>query len=367
MRCAVGQHQPPESPRRWNSEVRPVSLIEGRGSATEGAPAGEVPEVSVIIPARDEVSTIGSCLDSVLTQDGVSLEVVVVDNGSTDGTTEELRARAATDRRVVVLHNPEPSIPASLNLALSRARGKWLVRVDAHSTIPPGYVAHAVRRLEEGRWVGVGGRKTAVGRTPAGKAIAAVLNSPLAVGGSTYHYGTTQQVTDHIPFGAYATATVRELGGWDTDVPNNEDFEFDQRLRGRGDLLFDPELEIAWQSRETLAQLFRQYRRYGRGKTLVAIRHPASMRIRHFAPPALVLWLATAALVATRKPRIAAAAVTPYLLAVAGAGAAISRATPPGADRRTVPAALVAMQVGWGWGFWQGAADVLRRRPRAGR
>lgn len=319
------------------------------------------PLVTVVIPARNEVATIDACLGAVLRQTGVSLEVVVVDNGSTDGTAERLREQARADPRVVVLENPEPSIPASLNRAVAAARGEWLVRVDAHSTVPQHYVARAVRRLRENRWVGVGGRKIAVARTPSGRAIAAVLNSRLAVGGSTYHYGTEETVVDHVPFGAYRTETVRALGGWDELVTANEDFEFDQRLRRHGELLFDPELEIYWNARETVGALFRQYRRYGRGKVSVMIRHPASTRVRHLAPPALVLWLTAAATLALRRPRLGAALTAPYLLLVGSAATAIARDAPSGSDRRVVPAALVAMQVGWGLGFMEGLARTARR------
>jgi succinoglycan biosynthesis protein ExoA len=100
-------------------------------------------QVSVVVPARNEISTIDACLDSILAQEDVLLEVVVVDNGSTDGTTEKLHERARQDPRVVVLEHPTPSIPGSLNRAVAAARGTWLVRVDAHSVIPPGYVARA--------------------------------------------------------------------------------------------------------------------------------------------------------------------------------------------------------------------------------
>ncbi len=333
----------------------------------------EPPQVTVIVPARNEIATIDACLDSILGQEGVVLEVVVVDNGSTDGTTERLHERAAGDRRLTVLGNPAPSIPASLNAALAAARGTWLVRVDAHSTIPQGYVARAASRLAEGRWVGVGGRKVAVGRTAVGQAIATVLNSPLAVGGSVYHWGTQETVVDHIPFGAYPTALVRKLGGWDERILNNEDFEFDQRIREHGELLFDPELAIDWNVRETVGDLFRQYRRYGRGKPAVALRHPDGVRVRHLAPPGLVIWLAAAVGASTRRPGLAAIAVAPYLAAVGAASVVVSRQAPPGAERRAIPAALVAMQVGWGLGFWEGVPAVVRQAsghdsgPDAGR
>ena len=320
---------------------------------------------TVIIPARNEVDSIESCLDSILTQVGAELQVIVIDNGSVDGTGDAVRAYGVRDPRVELVSCPVASIPHSLNAGLAAARGRWLVRVDAHSTISAGYIGRAVRHLRDGRWVGVGGRKDAVATTPTGRAIAAVLGSPLAVGGSVYHHGETAQVVDHIPFGVYPTELLRRLGGWDESVANNEDFEMDQRLRQHGDLYFDPMMRIAWQSRETVPELFRQYRRYGTGKPQVAISHPGSVKLRHLAPPALVLWLALAALLSLQHPGLAAAAAAPYVALIAAASLVIARKIPGMRSRVSVPAALVAMQVGWGLGFWTGVVRYLRdlRQP----
>lgn len=320
--------------------------------------------VTVLIPARDEERGIDACLTSILEQRDARLQVVVVDNGSTDRTADLVRARARHDSRIVLVHQPEPSIPATLNAGLAAAEGTWLVRVDAHSTIPPGYVARAVEILRSGSWVGVGGRKDAVASTRTGKAIAAVLGSRLAVGGSTYHHGTEAQVVDHIPFGVYPTALLKQLGGWDETVLNNEDFELDQRLRQHGDLWFDPTLRIAWHCRETLGGLYAQYRRYGTGKPAVALAHPASIKLRHLAPPALVVWLASAAVVSLRSPRLGALALAPYAAVVTLASVSIARSLDDVRCAPRVPAALVAMQVGWGAGFWVGASRLVAERLR---
>ena len=112
------------------------------------------------------------------------------------------------------------------------------------------------------------------------------MGSRLGVGGSAYHHGTRPQEVDHLPFGAYPTALVRELGGWDENLVANEDFEFDYRLREAGHpLLFDPGLVIRWHCRQSIGDLYRQYHRYGRGKVDVAWLHPESLRPRHIAPP----------------------------------------------------------------------------------
>jgi succinoglycan biosynthesis protein ExoA len=315
--------------------------------------------VTVVVPARNEELFIGACLDSVLAQDHRQLQVIVVDGASSDRTAEIVKGFAERDGRVELLINPEQIIPVSLNLALGAARGRWLVRVDAHATIPSHYVSTAVAHLTSGRWAAVGGRKDGIGVTPAGRAIAAVMASPFGVGNSTYHYGTRPQTVEHVPFGAYSVEVARRLGGWNPNLRVNQDFEFDYRLRLAGhEILFDPRLTIEWRCRQNVPDLYRQYHRYGRGKVRVARLHPQSMRMRHLAAPGLVALLAAAAGTAPRRPGVAAVLVSPYALLLAVATARVRQDLDDDA-RRWVAPAFMAMHVGWGVGFWQALGGVL--------
>lgn len=321
--------------------------------------------VTVVIPAADEEGFIGACLDSVRKQDYARLQIVVVDGASTDRTADIVREHQAQDPRIELVRYSERRIAGSLNCGLERARGRWLVRVDAHSTIGPTYVSTAVEHLRTGDWGGVGGRKDAVGRTPAGRAIAVAMSSRLGVGNSTYHHGTRVQEVDHLPFGAYPTELVRQLGGWDQNLLANEDYEFDYRVRRTGNrLLFDPRMVIKWQCRESVADLYRQYRRYGKGKADVARLHPTSLSARHVLPPALVAYLGVAATVALRRPRWAGMMAGPYVLALGAESVRCAPRLDDVRDRSHLPAAFVAMHVGWGMGFWSGLAGIVRRRGR---
>jgi succinoglycan biosynthesis protein ExoA len=327
-------------------------------AGTSSGSAAAAPDlVTVVIPARNEEASIGHCLRSVLSQTYRGLEVLVVDGASTDRTADIVHEHAASDDRVRLIPNPAAIIPRALNLAAEAARGRWLVRVDAHAAIPPDYVQRVVEHLRTGRWGGVGGRKDGVGRTPAGRAVAAAMASRFGVGGSVYHWGTEQHVVDHIPFGAYPTELVRQLGGWDERLNVNEDVEFDLRVRRAGyDLLFDPTLEIAWECRQSVRDLARQYWRYGRGKAMAVRIEPGTASARHAVAPALCAWLAGALIAAPRAPRAAAAAVAPYAAALAVASALVSRRVEPG-SRRYVPAAFAAMHLSWGAGLWRGLLD----------
>ena len=310
--------------------------------------------VTVVIPARNEQAYISATLDSVGAQTESNLQILVIDNASSDATADIVRERAARDERIELLSNPEISIPKSLNLALEAARGRWFVRVDAHSTIPSDYVARATRRLEKNAWAGVGGRKDTVGVTPAGKAIAVALSSPFGVGNSIYHYGTKLQTVDHIPFGSYRTDLLREMGGWNEDLVANEDYELDYRLRKAGhELLFDPSISISWQCRQSIGELLRQYVRYGRGKADVFELHPESLALRHLAAPALVGGWFIALLFRKRRPHWLLWAFGPYLVGLAAATKRSEDALEVDAQRSALPVAFVAMHAGWGVGFWQ--------------
>lgn len=320
------------------------------------------PLVTVVIPARNEESSIGACLESVLRQDLRDLQVVVVDGNSHDLTATIVQSFKAGDPRIEVIRDNAASIPRSLNLALRAARGRWLVRVDAHSTVPPDYVRKAVEHLSSGRWGGVGGRKEAMGFSPAGRAIAAVLGSRLGVGRSVYHYGNRRRLVDHIPFGAYPLELLQELGGWDERVLANEDFELDQRVRRRGhDLLFDPELEISWRCQQSVIKLFRQYRRYGRGKASVVLLHPGSLKARHLAPALFVALVILGAAV-PRRGTLLPSVVVPYGIFVAAASAILTRRLDEPAGRAWIPAVFASMHAGYGLGFLEGmiAAPLSR-------
>jgi succinoglycan biosynthesis protein ExoA len=326
--------------------------------------------VTVVVPALNEERFLGRCLDSLRRQDYRNLQIVVVDGGSTDDTLAVIRRHAAADDRIELLHSPRRNIPTSLNLALASARGRWLVRVDAHSVVEPDYVRLAVDRLREGSWGGVGGRKDGVGRTSAGRAIAAAMGSRFGVGNSVYHHGTDSQEVDHIPFGAYPVTLVRELGGWDEQLTANEDFEFDYRLRKTGaTLLFDPRIVIKWDCRQSIRDLFRQYYRYGSGKVDVARLHPESMSLRHAVPPVFVAYLAVGGVACWRRPARLLALLAPYAVGLALASVETGRRLESSSDRARVPLAFAAMHVGWGLGFWSGVlggAPVTVRPPEPG-
>ena len=105
--------------------------------------------VSVILPVRNEATTIRQVLSAVLQQDYPRelIEAIVADGMSVDGTREIVGSLAAKDSRLRMVDNPKQITPAGLNLAIREARGEVIVRVDGHGVIPPNYVRECVAVL----------------------------------------------------------------------------------------------------------------------------------------------------------------------------------------------------------------------------
>lgn len=119
-------------------------------------PPGRWPRVSLIVPARNEVETLGPAMRSRLAEGYPALEVVLVDDRSTDGTGALVDAIAAEDSRVRALHLD--SLPPgwlgklhAMSEGLRRATGEWILFSDADVHLAPGTIARAVSLAEAQR------------------------------------------------------------------------------------------------------------------------------------------------------------------------------------------------------------------------
>jgi glycosyltransferase involved in cell wall biosynthesis len=87
------------------------------------------PEISVVIPTRDRLRLLKRALAGALRQHDVQLEVIVVDDGSVDGTTEAIES--LTDHRIRVVRNETPrGVACARNRGMSEARGFWVSFLD---------------------------------------------------------------------------------------------------------------------------------------------------------------------------------------------------------------------------------------------
>ena len=326
-------------------------------------PLSAAPRVLIVIPALNEAAHIKDVLNFALgfaeRADGL---VVVADGGSTDGTREIVRRRAADHRRLRLLDNPARLQAPAVNLAVERfgAGAEWLLRLDAHSAYPADY---GDTLLAEARRTGADSVVVSMHAQGQGflqRAIAEAQNSRLGNGGSAHRLAGGGAWVDHGHHALMRIAAFRGVGGYDEGFSHNEDAELDRRLTGAGHRIWlTGRTRLTYFPRQSFGPLVRQYYNFGRGRAKNLVKHHA----RPAARQAVVAMLAPAAALVLLAPFSAwfALPLVLWLLACLAGGVAIALQT-----RR--PEGLLAglaagvMHMAWSAGFWR---QWLARRPAA--
>jgi glycosyltransferase involved in cell wall biosynthesis len=114
--------------------------------------------LSVLIPARNASATIDAAVASMQAQTIRDLEIVVVDDGSTDDTAVRVAAAAGRDARVRLIKTPAMGLVPALNLAITAARAPWLARMDADDVAHPERLEHQMQLSDSADIIGCGVR-----------------------------------------------------------------------------------------------------------------------------------------------------------------------------------------------------------------
>jgi len=276
----------------------------------------EYPFVSIIIPIRNEADYIERALNAVLSQvyPPEKKEILIMDGMSSDNTRAIIenivrqhdltvakfsdsidQQQTGTSKPIIeLLDNPKQIVPTALNIALRKARGEIIIRVDGHCEIASDYVRICVQKLHGHEdIVGVGGPIETIGETYVAETIAIAMSSVFGVGGSAFRVIKDRAIlVDSIAFPAYKRDIIDKAGLFDEELVRNQDDEYNYRIRKMGGkLLLVPEIRSRYYSRASLRKLWRQYYQYGFWKVRVLQKHPRQMSIRQFAPPLFVLSL----------------------------------------------------------------------------
>ena len=107
------------------------------------------PLVSVIVPMYNASPYIREALESIVASTYRPIEVIVMDDGSTDDSLRIAQSLAKEHPQVQVLHQANSGVSAARNHAIREAKGEWILPVDADDKISPTYIEHAVRAIEK--------------------------------------------------------------------------------------------------------------------------------------------------------------------------------------------------------------------------
>jgi succinoglycan biosynthesis protein ExoA len=255
---------------------------------------GDLPGVSYVMPVLNEVSHVRAAVDSLLAQDYEGpFEVTLALGPSIDGTTELVEELSAADPRIRAIENEIGSTPSGLNIAIRDSKFPVVVRVDAHSVLPPHYTRVAVETLLATGADNVGGLMDAQGVTPFEKAVARAYGSRVGLGGTPLHVGGQEGPAETVYLGVFQRQRLFDVGLFDEDIKRGQDWELNRRLRATGGTVwFTPRLTVTYRPRENLSRLSRQFVSTGIWRGELARRFPTANGVRYFVPPAMVLAVA---------------------------------------------------------------------------
>ena len=220
---------------------------------------------TVIVPAFDAADTIVRCVEGLLAGVLRPDQLIVVDNGSCDDTSERARRAGA---EVVSCLRPGPA--AARNAGLSRNRSDVVALIDADGVPSTNWLASLVAGLEGSNHGGVGGR--------------IVWSSERTDLAKFYqgYYPDNEQTSTHAraPYlltgnAAFRAAALEELGGFDASLRWCEDLDLGIRLAASGASLgYVHEAEVAFEVPTKRLDRIAQFYKYGFGLRAVMSRHP---------------------------------------------------------------------------------------------
>ena len=327
-----------------------------------------VPTVSLIVPVRNEEQHIGRCLASVLAQDypEESLEVVVVDGASVDGTRAIVGEFAGARAGWHVVDNPQRALIPGMNLGIGRATGEYVGYVNGHSELPPDYVRRMAELTKLHDAWSVGGRIERVSETPTQAAFAAVMSHPLGVGDSRHNYSGVAGPVETVFPGFWPRWVFERVGLFDERMVANEDNELSHRIRLAGGLVwYEPSVVIRYYPRASFGASFWQLHGYGSGKVGVWRTHPSALRPRQLVPAAWVAFLTIgllAKLLGRGLPSPYGAVLAAYAAITALASVRLGGGRPDAAARAW--AAFTTVHAGYGMGVWAGLLEWGRSSTR---
>jgi glycosyltransferase involved in cell wall biosynthesis len=311
------------------------------------------PSISVVIPVYNCKSTIAGCLDSLSGQDHPSYEVVVVDDGSTDGTVEICKTYPVV--RIVSVENGGPS--KARNIGSKMAQGEIVAFTDGDCIADSQWLKELENGFISPEVAGVGGnQKSPRDETDFGKLVQEVFET---LGIVTYYIQAANIIgeTEHNPScnSAYRKRVLEEVGGFDERLWPGEDVDLDIRIRRRGyKLIYNPRALVRHYRPRTYGGFARMMRRYGASAWCLFKRY-GLFRTLHYEPIAAVLGLVFMATMIIWKPWTVSVLLLPCMVFF------LWFFFKTGKFRKSIQLVVLflVILINWNWGFFTG----YRYRP----
>lgn len=251
--------------------------------------------VSVILPLYNEEKYIKKCIESLVNQTypTENMEWILVDGNSNDKTVKIIKSYIDVGTYpIILLNNEKKKTPYALNMAIEQARGKYIIRLDAHSYFYPDYIEKCVYYLDNTDADNVGGIAETEASGFRGQAIAQMLSTKFGVGGSDFRIGEGNRYVDTVPFGAFRREVFEKVGLFNTKLLRSEDNDMNSRIRQSGGKIWlSEDIRFKYYCRDTVKGILKMGLQNGNALFFTLRENPKAMSLRHFIPFAFLLSL----------------------------------------------------------------------------
>lgn len=240
------------------------------------------PLVSVIVPCYNEDMVVVNCVSSLLAQTYDRLEIILVDDGSTDDTAALVVEQAACHERIRAYTKENGGKADALNYGIERSNGDIIVCMDADSSFRTDTVEHLVRSFEDPTVGAVGGNVRVANRTRMlAKHQTAEYISGLTIQRSAFAYlGCMQVISGAI--GAFRRDALVASGGYSSDTIV-EDMDVTVTLAKHGyRVTYNPQAIAYTEAPENVKDFFKQRYRWAFGTLEVVYKHRNMMANREY-------------------------------------------------------------------------------------
>ncbi len=258
--------------------VTTFALIHRRRELARAGLAWAPPSVTVIVPAFNERMVIGQTLQSLLASSIANLKILVVDDGSTDGTADFVRAKFAGVQGLTVISQPNSGKWSALNAGLEATTDEIVVTLDADTIFAPDAIALLVRHFADPRVGAVSGHAVVGNRVN------------LLTRFQALEYATNQNLDRRalemvngitvVPgaIGAWRRSALKQIGGYASDTLAEDADATIRLIMGGWKVLCEPAAVARTEAPETVRQFMKQRLRWMFGTLQVAYKNRGAVR-----------------------------------------------------------------------------------------
>jgi GT2 family glycosyltransferase len=251
-------------------EPRPAfTAAQNRFTEPRFLPAPYSPRVSVVVACYNGADTLRACLESLLLLDYPEFEILVIDDGSTDGTPD---ITIAFPQARTLRHRINLGLSSARNLGIRAATGEIVAFTDADCQVDPDWLRFLVAALTRDSIAGVGGPNLL---PPDDSAVAAAI---MASPGGPTHVMLDDRTAEHVPGCnmAFWKWALDGVGGFDPVFQRaGDDVDLCWRIMKRGWRIGFAPAGFVWHHRRaTVGDYLRQQAGYGEAEALLVTKHP---------------------------------------------------------------------------------------------